>query len=202
LAARFSTSANIGELDIRLTRRTLVLGNLALLQVQALVVSFIAGLLAFVLGLATRTGLVKSGTATAGSGGYFELLLVLCAAMVSAAVSSAIAGAFMTSLVIMSRRLKLDPDNFATPLASSIGDLLTLTILGFFASAFFNVELSFVSTGVFIGLVAVIGVNVFITVRNAYVQELLLAGWIPLFLALGISSGTGLVLESYGARQP
>ena len=179
-----------------------MLGNLALLQVQALVVSFIAGLLAFVLGLATRTGLVKSGMATAGSGGYFELLLVLCAAMVSAAVSSAIAGAFMTSLVIMSRRLKLDPDNFATPLASSIGDLLTLTILGFFASAFFNVELSFVSTGVFIGLVAVIGVNVFITVRNAYVQELLLAGWIPLFLALGISSGTGLVLESYGARQP
>lgn len=33
--------------------------------------------------------------------------------------------------------------------------------------------------------------------RNAYVQELLWSGWIPLISAMIISSGTGLVLESF-----
>ena len=93
LAARFSTSvstphalsvvgsaltrekqANIGELDIRSTRQTLVLGNMALLQVQALIVSLIAGIVSFLLGLASRVGI--SEARSDDRGGYFECLLV------------------------------------------------------------------------------------------------------------------------------
>ena len=66
--------ANIGELDIRSTRQTLVLGNMALLQVQALIVSLIAGLLSFLLGLTSRVGLIDSQSSDRG--GYFECLLV------------------------------------------------------------------------------------------------------------------------------
>lgn len=50
LSARLSTAANIGELDRPKIRRSIILGNLTLLQVQATVVSFVAAVVAFALG--------------------------------------------------------------------------------------------------------------------------------------------------------
>ena len=106
LAARFSTSANIGELDIRLTRQTLVFGNLALLQVQALLVSLLAGLIAFILGLLSR---VSTPASAAEIGGYFECVTVLVASMLAAGLSSAVVGSFMCALVVLSRKWRINP---------------------------------------------------------------------------------------------
>lgn len=223
-----------------MTRRSLIFGNLALLQVQALLVSLLSGLLSFILGLLSRNGVhhalqhpihnsMSSSNAAAGGtvitdslrGGYFEALLVLCVSMLAASMSSAVLGSFMCSLVVMSRRFRINPgqsmanllshrlirpaDNIATPLASALGDLLTLSILGVVSSAFATVMgacLSLVSilsnadlnlgsawsTIVFVLLLGAVGVNVVITFRNAYVQELLTIGWGPLFIAMVISS--------------
>ncbi|GAA6006484.1 hypothetical protein JCM11491_004980 [Sporobolomyces phaffii] len=211
LAARFSTSANIGELDLRRTRRSLVLGNLALLQVQALIVSLISGLLAFLLGLASRKGVHHSlqhplhkvgmiGTDAQGNdirGGYFEALLVLCVSMLAASISSGVLGSFMCALVVLCRRFKINPDNVATPIAAMLGDVVTLVILGGLASLFAKFMGTIISTLVFLLLLVAVLVNLVFTFRNAYVQELLSVGWGPLFLAMAISSGTGVVLETY-----
>lgn len=97
LASRFSTSSQIGELDIRSTRRTLVLGNLALLQVQALVASLFAAILSFVFGLASR------------SEGYYEAILVLVSSMASASIATMIVASSLCALIIGSRRLGVDP---------------------------------------------------------------------------------------------
>lgn len=51
LSARLGTAANIGELDDPQRRQRMILGNLALLQVQATVVSFVAACVSIVLGL-------------------------------------------------------------------------------------------------------------------------------------------------------
>ncbi len=51
LSARLGTAANVGELDEPQKRRALVFGNLTLLQVQAVVVSFVAACIAIILGL-------------------------------------------------------------------------------------------------------------------------------------------------------
>ncbi|GAA6001030.1 hypothetical protein JCM10207_007381 [Rhodosporidiobolus poonsookiae] len=207
LAARFSTSANIGELDLRLTRRSLVLGNLALLQVQALLVSLISGLLAFILGMASRKGIHHSlqhplhnaGTEEAEKlrGGYFEALLVLCVSMLAASLSSGVLGSFTCSTVILCRRFRINPDNIATPLASSLGDIVTLVILAILSSLFITFMGTIISTLVFLALLAAVVVNVFLVFRNAYVQELLTIGWGPLLAAMAISSGTGVVLKTY-----
>ena len=125
LAARFSTSANIGELDLRLTRRSLILGNLALLQVQALIVSLISGLLSFILGLLSRRGVHhalqhpvynpnKGDVDQSLRGGYYEALLVLCVSMLAASISSGVLGSFMCSLVVLCRRFKINPGLFAS----------------------------------------------------------------------------------------
>ena len=37
----------------------------------------------------------------------------------------------MISVVLLSRRLKVNPDNVATPIAASLGDLVTLSLLTF-----------------------------------------------------------------------
>ena len=51
LSARLGTASNMGDLDIPAVRNELILGNLALLQVQAAVVSFIAACFTFLLGM-------------------------------------------------------------------------------------------------------------------------------------------------------
>ena len=50
LSAWFGTAANIGELDDPSVRRFMIIGNLSLLQVQAISVSFIASCTALILG--------------------------------------------------------------------------------------------------------------------------------------------------------
>lgn len=50
LSARMSTAANVGDLDDPKSRRSIVLGNLSLLQVQATVVSFVAACFSLFLG--------------------------------------------------------------------------------------------------------------------------------------------------------
>jgi solute carrier family 41 len=49
LSARLGTASNMGHLDTPSVRNNIILGNLALLQVQAAVVSFIAASVSFLL---------------------------------------------------------------------------------------------------------------------------------------------------------
>lgn len=140
LAARFSTSANMGDLDHPETRNALVWGNLALIQVQALIAGSIAGIFSVFLGAVLHPE--ESITIA-------ESVLVIASSMVSATVSSFVLGLFMCVLIILSRILKIDPgskkekvnslimafsnhdqiDNIACPMASSLGDVVTLGIL-------------------------------------------------------------------------
>ena len=87
--------------------------------------------------------------------------------------------------------LSADPsarlDNLATPLAASLGDLLALTILAFVAQMGASLMASFVSTITFVVLLLFIALMIFFTIRNAYVQELVWAGWVPLLIALVMS---------------
>ncbi|EST09845.1 Divalent cation transporter [Kalmanozyma brasiliensis GHG001] len=261
LSLRMSTSANIGELDVRRTRETLIRGNLALLQVQALIVSMFAGVLAFVLGVVTPdpqveapvspvpttprqqtpenaliSSIVRSafsavtlrnrrrslaGTATTQGGswlqkrriihhpkpptdpalrlrnGYFEFVLVIATAMLSASLSSAMLGSFMCALVVIARRAGANPDNIASPLAASLGDLTTLTILGLLASSLVHFEGTFLATVILAAMAVACIASFIVTYRNAYVRELLTSGWVPLLMAMFISSGAGLVLDEY-----
>jgi solute carrier family 41 len=102
LAARFSTSANMGDLDIPETRNSLVWGNLALIQVQGLISGSIAGVFSVFLGALLHPEQVVTVS---------ESILVIASSMVSASVSSFVLGLFMCVLIILSRILKIDPGN-------------------------------------------------------------------------------------------
>ncbi|MBW0515699.1 hypothetical protein O181_055414 [Austropuccinia psidii MF-1] len=210
LTARLTTSANVGQLDKPDQRRALVLGNLTLLQLQALIVSFFASFISFVLGLLSRRNLPSLNRIPARPGklhhwkfnnalhgGYHECLLVLAAGMLAASLSSAILGSLMSALVIISRNLGLDPDNIAPPIASSLSDLMSLIFLSLAASVFIKYTHPLLTTLILGILISSIGLNLLVTAKNTYVQKYLAIGWLPLFIAMLISICSGLVLEKF-----
>lgn len=100
LAARFSTNANMGDLDHPETRNALVWGNLALIQVQALISGSLAGIFSVFLG-----GVLHPEESIT----IAESVLVIASSTVSATVSSFVLGLFMCVLIIISRIMKIDP---------------------------------------------------------------------------------------------
>ncbi|KAG2175137.1 hypothetical protein INT44_007625 [Umbelopsis vinacea] len=195
LAARFSTSANLGDLDYIPTRNALVWGNLALLQVQALIAGSIAGLFSFILGLMTHPDDANT---------ISESMLMISSSMLSAAMSSFVLGVFMCALIIISRRFRINPDNIACPMASSLGDVVTLVRLknydGVEWGTIFNEHWfsdTLFSTFLFLGMMISIPFFARAVWKNKSVKDLLWSGWTPIIAAMFISSLSGLVLEHY-----
>ncbi|RUP44911.1 hypothetical protein BC936DRAFT_148872, partial [Jimgerdemannia flammicorona] len=169
------SAANLGDLDYRPTRHALVLGNLALLQVQALIVGSIAGLFSFAMGTITHPKDLNS---------YYESMLMITSAMLCAALSSLVLGTFMCALVILCRWAKINPDNIACPMASSLGDVITLIILAVVSHGLMTQMDTFWSTGLFVASVACIPMFAWSVWNNKLVNILLFSGWTPILVAM------------------
>ncbi|EJD06222.1 solute carrier family 41 member 1 [Fomitiporia mediterranea MF3/22] len=216
LSSRLGTAANVGELDERKTRNAILAGNMALLQVQATIVSFIAAVTSFALGrILPRTGPPSADHRSLfirrphphlpndpqkPKSGLAEFIMVASSGMASACLSSLILGSFMCTLVVFCRKFSLNPDNIAPPVAACLGDLITLCLLGLVSSFlinFVNTPLPFV---ICIMLVVSSCICAYMVSRNSYVRDLIKQGWSPLFGAMAISSGTGIILDTFVSR--
>ncbi|XP_058422494.1 solute carrier family 41 member 3 isoform X6 [Diceros bicornis minor] len=127
LASRLSTAANTGQIDDPREQHRVISSNLALIQVQATVVGLLAAVAALLLGAVSREEL------------DFATAELLCTSSVITAFLAAFAlGMLMVCIVIGARKLGINPDNIATPLAASLGDLITLSLLAFVSSFFYK----------------------------------------------------------------
>ncbi|KIK96682.1 hypothetical protein PAXRUDRAFT_825705 [Paxillus rubicundulus Ve08.2h10] len=227
LSARLGTAANMGELDDPKARRKIISGSLALLQVQATVVACVAACVAMVLGLlvpdpspaapipldsvginstilmqhgvrATHLPLpVKTGNPKSG---LIEFIMVASSAMLSACTSSIILGSFMCALIVICRRYGRDPDNIAPPVASCLGDLVTLCLLGTISSILINFANTLWPLIIVLLLICSAASCAFVVRGNSVVKHLIWQGWTPLFGAMVISSATGIVLDTFASR--
>ena len=106
----------------------------------------------------------------------------------------------MCALVVICHKFNRDPDNIVPAVASCLGDLVTLVMLGFVSALF----IPFIQTplpllvGIFV-IFSAIACFVF-TMKNKHVRPLLKVGWWPLLGAMVISSGTGIVLDMFVSR--
>lgn len=95
----------------------------------------------------------------------------------------------MIAVIMLSYRFKMNPDNLATPLAASIGDVVSLSILSAVASEFFirldtEIWKLYLVLGVFLILLPCWTV---IVLKNKYTCSVLRTGWVPILSALIIS---------------
>lgn len=186
LASRLSTHANLGHLDSRKQKFSLITGNLALILCQAIVVGFLASLAAIVFGWIPK-GLIN-----------IQHALLLCASSIVTAFGASFAlGIIMIGVIIFSRHFNINPDNVATPIAASLGDLTTLAVLSYFASLFYmnmDSHIWLMPSLIVLGL-CLVPLWAYIASQNKYTREVLFSGWSPVISAMIISSVGGLILD-------
>lgn len=95
----------------------------------------------------------------------------------------------MIAVIMLSYRYKMNPDNLATPLAASIGDVVSISILSTIASEFYyrlneKVWVLYVVLGLFLILLPI---WIIIVLKNKYTRNVLKSGWVPILTALLIS---------------
>lgn len=185
LAARLSTQANLGNMDTRRQRWGIALGNMALVQLQACVLSLLSSVFAIVMGLASDDAFR-----------FDQALFVAASSMATAAVASFLLGTVMVVVVAYSGRCRINPDNVATSVVDALGDMTTLAILAGFSSLLYgHIGQPWIAS-VFAGsLVALCPLWVYLARGHPTSRKVLAVGWWPIIVAMIISSAGGYILD-------
>ncbi|XP_023241901.1 solute carrier family 41 member 1-like [Centruroides sculpturatus] len=185
LASRLSTQANLGNLDS--IRNVLIMGwgNMALKLAQATVMGLITAAFAVIMNLVNT-----------GNFNYRHALLIGCSSVSTAAITTVGLGTITTTVVYISHRCKINPDNIATPVAASLGDITTLGILALIARKFHSNLENVITPAVILGiLIFLVPFWIIFARRNIYTSQLILTGWFPVLAAVAITSAGGYILE-------
>lgn len=178
----------------------MVSGNIALVQVQAIVAACCVAVFAVSVNAAMERDfnwnnsllLVTSSVLTAtlscltlgrkSCGSYF----FVC----SSDDVITILDFILVGMIFLTQKLKLNPDNLATPLAASIGDVVSLVVLSTFASLLYSVHDSYywiMYTVLAVYLLGLLPMWITIVRKNEYTRKILTDGWTPVLSALLIS---------------
>jgi solute carrier family 41 len=106
----------------------------------------------------------------------------------------------MCALIVLCRKYGRNPDNIAPPIASCLGDLVTLLLIGVVSTILIPFLNTFIPILVVIFVLLSFSFCLVMTYRNTYVRDLIKQGWVPLFGAMIISSTTGIVLDLFVSR--
>ncbi|CAG9817338.1 unnamed protein product [Phaedon cochleariae] len=127
LASRLSTQANLGHMKSKNDMLKMIFGNVLLVQIQAIVASCIASIYAIAASAVIKNTFSWSYT-----------LLVITSSVLSATISCFVLDLALIVMILFSRKINWNPDNLATPMAASIGDVVSLIVFSIFANYLFD----------------------------------------------------------------
>ena len=191
LASRLSTHANLGHLDTVKQTVAMALANLALLQVQGVVVGWLAACLA--MSMAWMSSPDKFA--------LDKVLVLATSSVVTASLASATLGLVMVLVISASRKLNVNPDNVATPIAAALGDLVTLGLLSLVASTL-HASSSIVPLAILAIYLVLSPIFISRAKEHPDTRDILVNGWSPVLCAMVISSLGGRILSSAVANFP
>ncbi|ERL94670.1 hypothetical protein D910_11945 [Dendroctonus ponderosae] len=194
LASRLSTQANLGNMKSKREVFKMILGNIGLVQVQAIVASCIVSLFAIIASVISH-----------GSSEWSFAFLLAASSILTATLSCFTLDFILISVIFLSHKIKLNPDNLATPLAASIGDVVSLLVLSSWAKLLYSIRdthqwVMYVILGIYI--LVVLPIWILVVRKNKYTKAILYRGWTPVLSALFISGASGLVLDKAANRFP
>ncbi|XP_024947190.1 solute carrier family 41 member 1 isoform X2 [Cephus cinctus] len=191
LASRLSTQANLGHMDTSKQQWYMIVGNLVLIQCQAIVVGFLGSVVAIVMG-ALRNGTVS-----------LDHSYLLCASsLVTASLASFVLGLITAGVIVLSRHCHINPDNVATPIAASLGDITSLALLSWISTILYEAidKQDWLAPLIIACYILITPLWVWIAKKNKYTNNVLYSGWTPVMIAMLISSCGGLILEFMVSR--
>ncbi|VDN01017.1 unnamed protein product [Thelazia callipaeda] len=207
-ASRLSTLTNMGRMDSNESRWIVITANLSLIQVQAIVVAFLASAFAIVLAWIPK-----------GQIDWSHAALLCASSLTTASMASLILSIVMISVVLCSRHFGINPDNVATPIAASLGDLTTLGILSLLGnnvifeshnsyyspwhryflhcSVFLQAHLveSWLNVGVILMFMTAAPFWAYLARKDEGSTDVLENGWSPIIISMLISGMGGFILE-------
>ncbi|XP_044741602.1 solute carrier family 41 member 1-like [Chrysoperla carnea] len=186
LASRMCTQANLGNAESKREICKMITGNVALVQVQAIVAAVLVAVFSVTVGSITNNQFKMEHGA-----------LLMASAVFTATTCCFILDFLLIAVVFLAYRLNCNPDNLATPLAASIGDIVSVTCLSFISNILYrNLETHYWVVYLVMGIyVLLLPMWILIVRRNKYTKKILMTGWTPVLSALFISGFGGLVLE-------
>lgn len=186
LASRLCTHANLGHLDGGKEMYSIIVGNLSVVQCQAIVVGFLASVVAVGMNFVTVGTLEPS-----------HVLLLASSAVTAASIASFALAVIMVALVLVAHHFRINPDNIASPIAGMLGDCVTLVLISGIAQVLWlNSEYGiWIQVATLLGYCAILPMCWSVAVRNSHAAIVLREGWTPTILAMLISSVGGLILK-------
>lgn len=191
LASRFSTHSHLGHIQTKEDLFQLTCANLSLNQCLSIVVSFSASVLVILIHYLT------SGTID-----LTRSLLIITTALLTSCVTSFILDILMIIVVQVSSLFNINPDNVATPIAASLGDITSLLLCSLTATALYDTRgtdvFYWITILVIVFYLTAIPVWVNITHDSVHTDMILSepSHWWPIFSAMVISTISGMILKT------
>uniref|UniRef100_A0A914Y2U1 SLC41A/MgtE integral membrane domain-containing protein n=1 Tax=Panagrolaimus superbus TaxID=310955 RepID=A0A914Y2U1_9BILA len=187
-ASRLTTLSHLGKMDNKENCLSILGSNMALVQIQAIIVSYFA---------TTITVITES---VRNDFSFQDSHILAASAISSTTASSVILCLLIMGLVVIARKLKINPDNVMSPLASSMGDLITfLFFVGFgtlqITCCSVTADSCWLSIIILTISIFAIPFVFYFAYRNIFTRQTLIWGWFSVIFAAIISSAGGYILE-------
>lgn len=154
-------------------------------------VGFLGSLIAIVMGM------IKNNDV-----GLDHAYLLCASSLVTVSLASFVLGLITAAVIVLSRHCNINPDNVATPIAASLGDITSLVLLSWIATVLYDsigIQ-DWLAPLIISGYILVIPLWIWIAKKHQHTRDVLYNGWTPVIAAMLISSIGGLILDFMVSR--